>query len=416
MPTVIAGSSAGSIVAGIVCVRPDEKLVDAFNPGVMDLRFFGTNIDENDMTAKTPLPMKQLRRLMESSSVVENIHAMYYLIQRWTEKHYVLDINVLKACLRKNIGDCTFREAYDRTGRILNITVTPAQANDYPQLLNYLTAPNVLVWSASLASCAVPGIFSPVELLARDKFGNITPYHPEGLKWSDGSFECDLPMERLSEMFNVNHFIVSQVNIHYKLFSGYSSFGRGKLNDLLGFFKKQMKAYFKHSVDLGFSTQILRFFRVGWVPFLTQSLEGDITICPNEQVPLWKMALTVLKNPTLEEYPEILITGERATWEDITRIKIMCQIEFALERAVRQLRAEKAMNDSKSGRPISRVPSFVSSISTTNLAEMGTKGTLDLPKALPIRRNKSLHIAGAFMSMEHAAECPRLFEEDENLL
>ena len=25
------------------------------------------------------------------------------------------------------------------------------------------------------------------------------------------SLECDLPMERLSELFNVNHFIVSQV-------------------------------------------------------------------------------------------------------------------------------------------------------------------------------------------------------------
>lgn len=57
---------------------------------------------------------------------------------------------------------------------------------DYPQLLNYLTAPNVLVWSASIASCAIPGIFSPVELLAKDKHGNITSYYPEGLKWSDG--------------------------------------------------------------------------------------------------------------------------------------------------------------------------------------------------------------------------------------
>lgn len=30
------------------------------------------------------------------------------------------------------------------------------------------------------------------------------------LKWSDGSVENDLPMTRLSELFNVNHFIVSQ--------------------------------------------------------------------------------------------------------------------------------------------------------------------------------------------------------------
>ena len=206
-----------------------------------------------------------------------------------------------------------------------------------------MTAPNVLVWSASLASCAIPGIFSPVELLAKDKYGNITPYHPEGLKWSDGSIECDLPIERLSELFNVNHFIVSQVNIHYKLFSGYNSFGTGKINDLLGFFKKQVKSYIKHAVQLGFNTHIFRFLRVGWVPFFTQNLEGDITICPTETIPLWRMAITILKNPSIEDYRQILITGERSTWEFIPRIRTMCQIEFALENAVRQLRGEKAL-------------------------------------------------------------------------
>ncbi len=32
--------------------------------------------------------------------------------------------------------------------------------------------------------------------------------------YSDGSIESDLPMQQLSELFNVNHFIVSQVNPH----------------------------------------------------------------------------------------------------------------------------------------------------------------------------------------------------------
>lgn len=30
--------------------------------------------------------------------------------------------------------------------------------------------------------------------------------------FSDGSMEQDLPMQQLSEMFNVNHFIISQAN------------------------------------------------------------------------------------------------------------------------------------------------------------------------------------------------------------
>jgi TAG lipase / steryl ester hydrolase / phospholipase A2 / LPA acyltransferase len=33
-------------------------------------------------------------------------------------------------------------------------------------------------------------------------------------RWHDGSLENDLPFRQLAEMFNVNHFIVSQTNPH----------------------------------------------------------------------------------------------------------------------------------------------------------------------------------------------------------
>ena len=44
-------------------------------------------------------------------------------------------------------------------------------------------------------------------------------YAPESEKeasrrWRDGSLEEDLPMRTLSEMFNVNYFLVSQTNPH----------------------------------------------------------------------------------------------------------------------------------------------------------------------------------------------------------
>lgn len=103
----------------------------------------------------------------------------------------------------------------DRTGRIINIVVSPAKGSgnqDGPRLLNYLTAPNVLVWSAALASCAIPGVYAPVELLAKDEEGRIHKYLEGQVKWEDGSVQADLPMQRLSELFNINHFIVSQVN------------------------------------------------------------------------------------------------------------------------------------------------------------------------------------------------------------
>ena len=61
-------------------------------------------------------------------------------------------------CLIADVGLYTFQEAFDKTGRIINITVAPNNNYDPPRLLNYLTAPHVCVWSAAAASCALPGI------------------------------------------------------------------------------------------------------------------------------------------------------------------------------------------------------------------------------------------------------------------
>src|SRR5438034_223684 len=44
--------------------------------------------------------------------------------------------------------------------------------------------------------------------------GKAVPWNPSPQRWIDGSVDNDLPMTRLAEMFNVNHFIVSQVNPH----------------------------------------------------------------------------------------------------------------------------------------------------------------------------------------------------------
>jgi len=92
--------------------------------------------------------------------------------------------------------------------------VSSSTVYELPRLLNYLTAPNVLIWSAASASCAIPGLYQPVPLMAKTKHGDIVPWNPPGTHWVDGSIENDLPMARLSEQFNVNHFIVSQVNPH----------------------------------------------------------------------------------------------------------------------------------------------------------------------------------------------------------
>jgi predicted acylesterase/phospholipase RssA len=50
--------------------------------------------------------------------------------------------------------------------------------------------------------------------MAKDEQGNIIPYYPGEVRWSDGSITSDLPAENLAHMFNVNQFVVSQLNPH----------------------------------------------------------------------------------------------------------------------------------------------------------------------------------------------------------
>jgi TAG lipase/steryl ester hydrolase/phospholipase A2/LPA acyltransferase len=46
------------------------------------------------------------------------------------------------------LGKMTFQEAYNRTRRVLNICVSSADVYELPRLLNYVTAPNVIISSA----------------------------------------------------------------------------------------------------------------------------------------------------------------------------------------------------------------------------------------------------------------------------
>ena len=192
----------------------------------------------------------------------------------------MLDITTFVEGLQENFGDLTFQEAFDKTGRILNITVTPASMNGLPRLLNHLTSPNVVVWSAVAASCSVPMVFGPVQLYSKDLSGKLKQYTQQGMKWSDGSVEYDLPMSRLSELFNVNHFIVSQVNPHAAAFAGTSLDSTTVSGAVIGFMKTSAKEQLLNWTDLGLRLNVtlerLPVIR-GLVPLVTQKYEGDVT-------------------------------------------------------------------------------------------------------------------------------------------
>ncbi|KAH9251912.1 hypothetical protein BASA81_010116 [Batrachochytrium salamandrivorans] len=363
IPRVISGSSAGSIIAVLLGAFRDDELDDKlFDPKQLNLHFFQfveaeaeiAKEEEEDTTPQQASWLTNLQLLLPPP-FPDLLHALGNVLPTYWKTGTLLNVHVLSKAIRDSIGDMTFLEAFHRTGRIVNITVSPAGAgsggNGFPMLLNYLTAPQVLLWSASVASCAIPGVFAPVELLAKDKLGNLVPYYPEGMKWADGSVEADLPMQRLAELFNVNNFVVSQVNPHArflapihtvqaysgdrKVMSAVSRVAEQATKGVVDFCRDQCRSSVKHFAsmlmglpDVPVITPVVRGLGKSLVPILTQKYTGSITIMPPLSL---KGMATILVNPSAEEFLEDVVRGERVTWPHISKLRLSVAIEFLLD-------------------------------------------------------------------------------------
>jgi predicted acylesterase/phospholipase RssA len=88
----------------------------------------------------------------------------------------------------------TFKEAFEKTGIILNISVTD-NIHEKCRLLNYLSTPNVFIWSAAIASCSLPFVISPSKIYAKNKNEEIVEWLPMKKGFLDGSIGGDIPRE-----------------------------------------------------------------------------------------------------------------------------------------------------------------------------------------------------------------------------
>lgn len=145
LPRIICGSSAGSLVAAFICTTPYEDLGDILSSEESLLFHFVEHAEPSG---------NPLARLL------------FYL-----KKGYFLKAERLFTQMRELVGEVTFQEAFDRYKWVLNITVCGEQQEDDSLMLNYLSAPNVLICSAAAASCAVPSVFQPVALLCKNSRG-----------------------------------------------------------------------------------------------------------------------------------------------------------------------------------------------------------------------------------------------------
>ncbi|QSZ29729.1 hypothetical protein DSL72_004246 [Monilinia vaccinii-corymbosi] len=327
LPRIISGASAGSIVCAVLCTRTDEEIPEVLKDFPYgDLAVFEENGNEDGV-------LDRLRRLLTEGA--------------W------IDIKHLTRVMRDLLGDMTFQEAYNRSRRILNICVSSASVYELPRLLNYVTAPNVMIWSAVAASCSVPFIFSAAELLVKNPLtGEQSSWNPTPQRWIDGSVDNDLPMTRLAEMFNVNHFIVSQVNPHVIPFIAKDegairedvqkdgAEGPGWVYNLTNLAKAEALHRMQVLAELGVFPNLVTKCK----SILSQKYSGDITILPEISYTDFPR---MLKNPTSEFMVQACLSGERATWPKLSRVWNHCAVELELDAAVQKLRARVVFSPSE---------------------------------------------------------------------
>ena len=324
LPRIISGASAGSIVAAVVCRYNDDEMAEVLT------KFPYGDLDVFDEPGREADSRRRLRHLFRDGALYDPSH--------------------LQRVMKKILGNITFEEAYNRTRRILNIPVSNSGPFELPGLLNYVTAPKVVIWSAVTASCAVPGIFKAASLLAKKSSGELYSWSLSDPQWIDGSVNNDLPIVRLSEMFNVNHFIVSQVNPHVVPFlSREEVFNPAAplhpddpnpcwLSAITDLAREDIIHRLRMLTEVGvWPNELSKLISV-----LSQQYSGHINILPDMDP---ADISTMLLNPTTDFMLKAQLCGERATWPKLSRIRNHVAIELALDQAITDINIQIALHE-----------------------------------------------------------------------
>ena len=308
LPKVISGSSAGAIMAAMVGSHSDDEL---------EAMYDGDHWYSDAWRWQSPM-----KGLMGEGFA---------------------DQKQLETFLRRNIGEYSFEEAYARTGRHVNVTVSPVHHHQKARLMNELTSPYLLLWSAVLASCAVPVLFPPVTLTTKNEHGDYLPYMPRE-RWVDGSVKSDLPRERLMHLFNVNYFIAVQVNPHIvpfmesdkkRLEKRLMSWPQRAVREELKFHGAGVMNFLRSQVTNEAGRQLLDHAYT----ILAQRYYGDVTIAPPRYT--LEHFRHMLSEPNKERWEWFRLQGERATWPKIAMIRAHSRISQTLTDCSAQLEKQR---------------------------------------------------------------------------
>ena len=245
-----------------------------------------------------------------------------------------MDFAVLEAFAKDNIGMITFEEAYKKTGKILNIIVNARKNGEKLFILNHVSAPNVLIWTAACVSCSIPGLYDSATLKCKDANGNISFWDYSLFftgTWKSPSWNSsvNLKLSRLSELFHVNHMIVSHINpyiVFNPFFLIFESIPQCLLK-LFYFFAGEVRHFLRQLRHLGIIPS--------WASHLQSYLivfEGDVNIYPKLEFNDYLLLLSNQSVQVIGLLNEFIKKGEKSTWRVLEEIKIRCLIERTLDK------------------------------------------------------------------------------------
>ena len=309
LPSIMSGSSGGSVVGALISTHMDEDIPPFFEPENLV-------VDIDDDGEDDSINMLGTARRMRADEIRSRLGEM--------------------------LPDLTFQEAYELTGRHLNVSIAPAEQHQTSRLLNAIASPNVYIREAVLASCAVPGVYPPVTLAAKNHKGERVPYLPNR-KWVDGSVTHDLPAKRLARLYGVNHHIVSQANPLITPFASDVSQQKTPISAIRNASTATMKAWINANVAVMQKP-------LSWFPRLNsaanmalsvinQDYMGDINIV--RPTMFWSPA-KILSNLPIEDIEELIDLGERTTWPKIEMVRTQTKISQTLDRILFEYETELA--------------------------------------------------------------------------
>ena len=186
-------------------------------------------------------------------------------------------------------------------------------------------------------------------ILCKDVNGTIVPWAPANTAnfrhWTHASYtDRDSPLQRIAELFNVNHFIVSQARPYLIPFLQSDMHGpslletRSRTTQLSAFLVRMVGLEMRHRLRQLDTLRLLpasirRFLVDERIPAASMTLVPEVTAGD---------FVRLLETPTRDTLKYWILRGERSVWPAVAALRIRCAVENELDRSYQAVRKLKA--------------------------------------------------------------------------